>query len=59
MDIAKLVPALTIHPATQIGVNASKGSIEVGKDGDLIIVNEHFKVLRTFVKGHQVYACED
>lgn len=59
MDIAKLVPALTIHPATQIGVNSSKGSIELGKDADLILVNEHFKVLQTFVQGHQVYACED
>ncbi|WP_410767721.1 N-acetylglucosamine-6-phosphate deacetylase [Fontibacillus sp. BL9] len=59
MDIADLVPALTIHPATQIGVNDSKGSIEPGKDADLILVNEHFKVLRTFVQGHQVYACED
>lgn len=59
MDVADLVPALTIHPATQIGVHDSKGTIELGKDADLIIVNEHFKVLQTFVQGHQVYAYAD
>lgn len=58
MDIADVVPALTIHPAAQIGVHESKGTIEQGKDADLILVSEDFKVLRTFVQGKQVYANE-
>lgn len=58
MDIADIVPALTIHPATQIGIQNTKGSIELGKDADLIIVNEHFQVCQTFVHGYKVYECE-
>lgn len=58
MDIAELVPALTIHPAEQIGVSHSKGTIEPGKDADLIIVNEQFQVCQTFVLGNRVYASE-
>ncbi|WNS43938.1 N-acetylglucosamine-6-phosphate deacetylase [Paenibacillus sp. MMS20-IR301] len=59
MDIADIVPALTVHPAVQIGAAAAKGTIEPGKDADLVLVNEQFKVLRTFVRGRQVYACEE
>lgn len=59
MDIADVVPALTIHPATQIGVHHAKGTIELGKDADLIIVNEHYQVCHTFVQGYQVYARAD
>lgn len=58
MDLAELVPALTIHPATQIGVQDTKGTIELGKDADLIIVNEQFEVCHTFVQGSRVFDCE-
>ncbi|NEW08396.1 N-acetylglucosamine-6-phosphate deacetylase [Paenibacillus sp. SYP-B3998] len=55
MDIAEIIPALTLHPATQIGLQNTKGTIELGKDADLIIVNEHFQVCQTFVRGRRVY----
>lgn len=58
MDIADIIPALTIHPAKQIGVDVFKGTIEPGKDADLVLVDEIFKVQRTYVQGAQVYAAD-
>lgn len=54
-EIADIVPALTIHPATQIGVQDRKGSIELGKDADLVLIDDDFQVHQTYVLGWQVY----
>ncbi|GAA0406131.1 N-acetylglucosamine-6-phosphate deacetylase [Paenibacillus motobuensis] len=54
-EIADIVPALTIHPATQIGVQDRKGTIELGKDADIVIIDEEFQVYQTYVQGHRVY----
>jgi imidazolonepropionase-like amidohydrolase len=47
---------ITINPATQLGVSDQTGSIEVGKDADLVIFDRHpldnFAVpQKTFVDG--------
>jgi len=54
-EIADIVPALTIHPAIQIGVQDRKGTIELGKDADMVIIDEEFQVYQTYVQGHRVY----
>jgi len=54
-EIADIVPALTVHPATQIGVQDRKGTIELGKDADIVIIDEEFQVYQTYVQGHRVY----
>ncbi|HEY4391401.1 MAG TPA: N-acetylglucosamine-6-phosphate deacetylase [Paenibacillus sp.] len=54
-EIADIVPALTIHPAIQIGVQDRKGTIELGKDADIVIIDEEFQVYQTYVQGHRVY----
>jgi len=58
LDIADIVPAMTLHPAIQIGVADSKGSIELGKDADVILLDEQFRVCRTYVMGALVYDAE-
>ncbi|MFD0695979.1 N-acetylglucosamine-6-phosphate deacetylase [Paenibacillus sp. GCM10027628] len=58
MELADLVPALTINPARQLGIERAKGSIELGKDADLILVNDRFQVSQTFVLGQRVYQRE-
>lgn len=45
------VNCASLNPATAIGYGKTKGSIEVGKDADVIIVNEDFDVLKTIIGG--------
>ncbi|MDQ0207320.1 N-acetylglucosamine-6-phosphate deacetylase [Alkalicoccobacillus murimartini] len=45
----------SLNPAKQLHVSHRKGSIAVGKDADIVILNEHNEVLLTFCRGHLVY----
>ena len=45
----------TLTPATIIGLDTLKGSIEPGKDADLAIVDEAVQVYLTMVRGQVVY----
>ena len=45
---------LTENPAKLIGVFDKKGSIEEGKDADLVILDEENSVVDTFVMGKQI-----
>ena len=45
------VNGASLNPATAIGIEKSKGSIEVGKDADIIITDDKFNVLRTIIGG--------
>jgi N-acetylglucosamine-6-phosphate deacetylase len=49
----------SLNPATVIGVDGSKGRIAVGKDADIILVDEHFNVTLTMVGGRIVYRREE
>jgi imidazolonepropionase-like amidohydrolase len=44
---------VTINPAKQLGIDKRVGSIEVGKDGDLVIYDQH--PLSNFTKVEKVY----
>jgi imidazolonepropionase-like amidohydrolase len=44
---------VTINPAKQLGIDNRVGSIEVGKDGDLVIYDQH--PLSTFTKVEKVF----
>lgn len=50
-----LIPVLTENPAKLIGVYDRIGSIEPGKDADLVFLNEENDVVRTFVKGAECF----
>lgn len=45
----------SLNPARAIGVSAHKGSIEVGKDADLVLVDASLNVHLTVVEGRVVY----
>ncbi|HHV63105.1 MAG TPA: N-acetylglucosamine-6-phosphate deacetylase [Firmicutes bacterium] len=49
----------TINPARVIGVDSRKGSLEVGKDADLIVTGEEGNVFLTITGGRVTYAGED
>ncbi len=49
----------SLNPATAIGIDDSKGRIAVGKDADIILVDEHFDVTLTVVEGRIVHRREE
>ena len=49
------VNCATLNPATAIGVSDKKGSIEVGKEADLVILDNEFNVIKTIKKGEVKY----
>ena len=55
LTLAEVLPALTINPARQIGADDRKGSIEVGKDADLVALGPDLSVVRTYVRGVRVH----
>lgn len=49
------VNAASLNPATTIGLEKTKGSIDVGKDADIIITNNEFDVEKTIIGGKIKY----
>ena len=45
------VNCATLNPATTIGVSDRKGSIEVGKDADIVVLDDEFNVKKTIIGG--------
>ncbi len=54
LPLQTVIRAATINPAKYLKVDDKKGSIQVNKDADFVVVNKDFDVLATFVKGEQV-----
>ena len=53
--LEELIPVMTENPARMMGMYDSIGSIEVGKDGDLVVLDENNKVFSTYSKGKMQY----
>ncbi len=53
--LAEILPVMTENPARLTGVFDRVGSIEPGKDADLVFLDEDQNVARTFVKGKECY----
>ena len=49
------VNCASLNPATTLGIADRKGSIEVGKDADLVILDNDFNVMKTLKKGDIKY----
>ncbi len=49
------VNCASLNPATTIGVEKTKGSLEIGKDADIIICDLEFNVQKTIMKGSVKY----
>ncbi len=45
----------SLNPATVIGVADRKGSIEIGKDADIVIMDQNFEVEKTIIGGITKY----
>lgn len=51
LPLYTVVAAASLNPARAIGMDATKGSIEVGKDADLAIMDADFNVKMTIMQG--------
>ncbi|MBO4261393.1 MAG: N-acetylglucosamine-6-phosphate deacetylase [Clostridia bacterium] len=49
------VNCASLNPAAAIGIDRYKGSIEPGKDADIIILDDEFNVLKTIIGGEIRY----
>ena len=45
----------SLNPATAIGCEGRIGSLEAGKDADIIIADENINIIRTIKKGKTIY----
>lgn len=50
------ITMMTINPARITGIDDHKGSLEPGKDADLVLLDDQYEVLRTIVNGRTIYA---
>jgi len=55
LSLSEAVKMATINPARRLGVEDRKGSIEIGKDADIVILNNKLGVDLTIAKGRIVY----
>ena len=57
MDIPlyECVNCASLNPATTLGIEDQKGSLEVGKDADIEILDEEFNVKKTIIGGKVKY----
>lgn len=53
--LADAIDMATINPAKVLGFTSRKGSIEVGKDADIVIMDEEFEVALTLREGLVIY----
>jgi len=51
IPLHECVNCASLNPATTIGIADRKGSLEIGKDADIIICDDEFNVCKTFKKG--------
>ncbi len=49
------VNGASLNPATALGIDDRKGSLDTGKDADIIITNEEFDVKKTIIAGRTVF----
>lgn len=55
IGIAKAFAAASLNPARAVGEGDRRGSLEIGKDADIIIVNNNFEILKTIIGGTTRY----
>ena len=51
IPLHECVNCATLNPATTIGVADRKGSIEIGKDADIVVLDDEFNVKKTIIGG--------
>lgn len=51
IPLYECVNCASLNPATVLGLDKTKGSLEVGKDADIIITDKEFEIKKTIIAG--------
>ncbi len=55
LPLWEAVATANLNPAKAIGIDGQKGSIEAGKDADIIITDQDFNIMKTIIGGEIKY----
>lgn len=55
IPLTEIIRMMTLNPARVMKVEQEKGSIEIGKDADIVIFDNNIQIQYTMVKGNMVY----
>lgn len=55
IDICEAISLVSINPARELGIDELKGSLDVGKYADIIILDSNFNIQQTIVEGNTVF----
>lgn len=55
LPVHQVVAMASLNPARAIGVADKKGSLEAGKDADILIADDDFRVEKTFIGGKLIF----
>lgn len=55
IPLYECVNCASLNPATVLGIDETKGSLDVGKDADIIITDSEFNIEKTIIKGEIKY----
>lgn len=55
IEVWEAVNMAALNPATLIGVQARKGSIDINKDSDFVLLDKEFNVISTYIGGNKAY----
>lgn len=55
VDWQTAINSCTINPATMLGVNDRKGSLQAGKDADIVVLNPNYEVVMTYCRGKKAF----
>jgi N-acetylglucosamine-6-phosphate deacetylase len=59
VPLVDAIRMVSFTPASILGIDGQKGSLEIGKDADIVILEHDFSVWRTMIKGQWVYPFEE
>jgi N-acetylglucosamine-6-phosphate deacetylase len=49
--LEEIIPAVTLNPAKMLGISDKKGSVELSKDADFVLLDERYMVREVYLKG--------
>ena len=55
LSLEEAIDKATINPAINLKIDKTKGSINIGKDADFVIIDKDLNIYRTYVNGKLVY----
>ncbi len=56
--LENVLPSFTAVPASEAGATDRKGTLEVGKDADFLVLDENLELLETYVRGRRVHVSD-